>query len=277
MQQYLDLLRQVLRYGVCRATRARLLSTGQNVDALSLFGYQMRFDLRAGFPAVTVKKLAFAAVVHELLWFLSGSTNVKDLHKHNVTIWDEWADADGNLGPTYGQQWRRWPAGDGATVDQIAYLIRSIRLVREFPQAPLGRRLLLSAWNPAQLEQLAIPPCHVLAQFAVLRNELSCHLYQRSADAFLGVPFNIASYALLTHILAKLCDLGVGEFIHSFGDVHVYSNHLGQVQLVLERSPYQAPELWLDPALNSLDDLHYQQIRLQNYQYHPALPGEVAV
>ena len=282
MKQYLDLLRHVRDHGVRKPTRARLLSTGEKIDAISVFGYQLRFDLTEGFPAVTTKKLAFNAVVHELLWFLSGSTNVEDLRKNNVTIWDEWADESGDVGPIYGKQWRSWEAPNGQTIDQIAYLLGGIEAVKKDPTASEARRLVISAWNPADREAMSVPACHTLCQFSLTEDRLSCQLYQRSADSFLGVPFNIASYALLTHLIAHVSGVGVGGFIHTFGDVHIYTNHLEQVEEQLKREPYPLPRLWIDPALNKVDsnslkNVERRQVALLDYQYHPALPGEVAV
>ena len=277
MKQYLDLLRHVRDHGVRKPTRAVLLSTNEKIDALSVFGYQMRFDLRDGFPAVTTKKLAFGAVVHELLWFLSGSTNVADLKRHNVTIWDEWADEQGDVGPIYGKQWRRWETPSGESIDQIAYLLDGIEAVKRDATASVGRRLLVSAWNPADLAKTKVPACHTLCQFSLTDGRLSCQLYQRSADSFLGVPFNIASYALLTHLVAQISGVGVGEFIHTFGDVHIYTNHLEQVEGQLRRQPYPLPRLWLDPSVNNLDTVERRHIALLDYQHHPALSGEVAV
>jgi thymidylate synthase len=277
MKQYLELLRHVRDYGVRKPTRAVLRSTGAKVDAISAFGYQMRFDLAEGFPAVTTKKLAFKAVVHELLWFLSGSTDVRDLQKRNVTIWDEWADEAGDVGPIYGKQWRRWEGPDGKVIDQFDYLLKGIEEVKKDPRASVGRRLVISAWNPAEIAEMAVPACHTLSQFSLTEGRLSCQLYQRSADLFLGVPFNIASYALLTHLIAHVCGLGVGEFIHTFGDVHIYTNHLKQVEEQLRQEPYPLPRLWVDPAVNSLDKIEEGQVKLLNYRHHPALHGEVAV
>ncbi len=277
MKQYLDLLRHVLAMGARKPTRAVLRSTGAKIDALSVFGYQMRFDLSEGFPAVTTKKLAFGAVVHELLWFLRGSTNIDYLKQHNVTIWDEWADENGDVGPIYGKQWRAWEAPGGQPVDQIAYLLEGIEAVKKDPTVSVGRRLILSAWNPADLAKMALPACHTLSQFSLTNGRLSCQLYQRSADAFLGVPFNIASYALLTHLLAHVTGVGVGEFIHTFGDVHVYTNHLPQVEEQLRRQPYPLPRLVIDPSVGDLDNVERRQISLLDYRHHPALPGEVAV
>ncbi len=277
MKQYLDLLRHVRDRGVRKPTRAVLLSTGEKIDAISVFGYQMRFDLNEGFPAVTTKKLAFNAVVYELLWFLSGSTNVGDLRKNNVTIWDEWADASGDVGPIYGKQWRRWEAPGGQTIDQVAYILKGIDAVKKDPTATVGRRLVISAWNPPEIEKMPVPACHTLSQFALSEGRLSCQLYQRSADSFLGVPFNIASYALLTHLIAHVKGVEVGEFIHTFGDVHIYKNHLKQVEEQLHREPYPLPRLWIDPSVKSLDHIERRQIALLDYQHHPTLAGEVAV
>jgi thymidylate synthase len=254
-----------------------LLSTGEKIDALSVFGYQMRLDLNQGFPAVTTKKLAFNAVVHELLWFLSGSTDVQDLQKKNVTIWDEFAKETGDAGPIYGKQWRRWEAPKGPPIDQIAYLLEGIAAVKHDPTDAAGRRLVISAWNPADIKEMSVPACHTLSQFSLTEGRLSCQLYQRSADLFLGVPFNIASYALLTHLVAHVSGVGVGEFIHTFGDVHIYTNHLEQVEEQLRRQPYPLPRLWIDPSVNSLDHIERRQVALLDYRHHPSLPGEVAV
>jgi thymidylate synthase len=277
MQQYLKLLHHVLETGVRKPTRARLTSTGKNVDALSVFGYQMRFDLAAGFPAVTTKKLAWAPIVHELIWFLRGSTNVGYLRENNVTIWDEWADESGELGPVYGKQWRSWAGADGGAVDQIATVVRGISAVKADPTASVGRRLIVTAWNPADVPEMALPPCHTLFQFSVTLGRLSCQLYQRSADLFLGVPFNIASYALLTHLVAQVTGLVPGEFIHTFGDAHIYENHVDQVREQLRREPLPLPRLELDTGITSLDDLRAGQIHLVDYRSHPPLRGEVAV
>jgi thymidylate synthase len=277
MKQYLDLLQYVRDHGVRKPTRAMLLSTGEKIDAISVFGYQMRFDLKEGFPAVTTKKLAFNAVVHELLWFLSGSTNVKELREKNVTIWDEWADKNGYVGPIYGKQWRKWEASNGQTIDQIAYILRGIDEVKKDPTASVGRRLVISAWNPADIAEMSVPACHTLSQFSLTEGRLSCQLYQRSADSFLGVPFNIASYALLTHLIAHVSGVEVGEFIHTFGDVHIYTNHLKQVEEQLKREPYPLPRLRIATSVKSLDGIERRQITILDYRHHPALPGEVAV
>jgi thymidylate synthase len=277
MKQYLDLLRHVRDHGVRKPTRAMLPSTGEKIDALSVFGYQIRFDLTEGFPAVTTRKLAFNAIVHELLWFLAGSTNIAYLRDNKVTIWDEWADKDGDVGPIYGKQWRAWEAPHGPPIDQIAYLLEGIQAVKEDATASVGRRLLISAWNPADLAKMSLPPCHTLAQFSLTEGRLSCQLYQRSADLFLGVPFNIASYALLTHMLAHVTGVEVGEFIHTFGDAHIYTNHLPQVEEQLRRQPYQLSRLVIDTSVRRLEDIKRQHIALLDYRYHPALSGEVAV
>jgi thymidylate synthase len=278
MEQYLDLLRAVLERGVRKPTRAVLESTGRHVDALSIFGYQMRFDLSAGFPAVTTKKLAWAPIVHELIWFLRGDTNIAYLRAHNVKIWDQWVkDEEGELGPIYGKQWRSWAAPDGRTIDQIDYVLKGIAAVKADPTAGVGRRLIVTSWNPADLPEMALPACHTLFQFAVTDGRLSCQLYQRSADLFLGVPFNIASYALLTHLVAHVTGLAPGEFVHTFGDAHVYENHVEQVREQLRRTPLPLPRVRLDPGITSLDDLRAEQIHLENYRSHPPLRGEVAV
>ena len=277
MRPYLDLLRFVLEHGVRKPTRAVLPSTGQKIDALSVFGYQARFDLREGFPAVTTKKLAFRAMTRELLWFLAGDTNVRSLQADDVHIWDEWADSDGSVGPVYGKQWRSWEAPGGKAIDQIAAVVDGIRQVIADPTASVGRRLVVTAWNPADLPAMKLPPCHALFQFSVTDGRLSCQLYQRSADAFLGVPFNIASYALLTHLIARVTGLEVGEFVHSFGDLHLYTNHIEQARVQLAREPFPLPRLWLNPGRARLEDFTLDDIRLDGYQHHPQLRGEVAV
>ena len=264
MRQYLDLMDRVLADGVEKHDRT---GTG----TLSVFGHQMRFDLREGFPLVTTKKLHVKSIVHELLWFLRGDTNVKYLNEHGVTIWDEWADEQGELGPVYGRQWRSWPAPDGRTIDQIADVIAAIR------RNPDSRRLIVSAWNPAEVEHMALPPCHCLFQFYVARGKLSCQLYQRSADVFLGVPFNIASYALLTLMVAQATGHKAGEFIHTFGDAHLYLNHIEQARLQLSRAPRELPRLWLDPAVRDLFAFRYEDFRLEGYAPHPHIKAPVAV
>jgi thymidylate synthase len=265
MKTYLSELSRILEEGELRDDR-----TG--VGTIGLFGTQVRYDLREGFPAVTTKKLYFKGVVHELLWFLKGSTNINYLTENNVHIWDEWADDKGNLGPVYGKQWRSWAKGPVHSVDQISNLITSLK------QNPYSRRHLVSAWNVAEVEDMALPPCHLLFQFYVNNNdELSCQLYQRSADMFLGVPFNIASYALLTHMVAQVCDLKVGEFIHTIGDAHIYTNHVEQVKIQLDREPYELPQLWLNPEITDINKFKYEDIKLVNYQSHPTIKAEVAV
>ncbi|MCA9540810.1 MAG: thymidylate synthase [Myxococcales bacterium] len=264
MRSYLDLLCQVLEEGVRREDRT---GTG----TLSLFGAQLRFDLSAGFPAVTTKKLQFRSMVHELLWFLRGETNIRWLAEHNVHIWDAWADEKGELGPIYGKQWRSWEGADGRTIDQIADVVHRIKT------DPTSRRLLVNAWNVGQLAEMRLPPCHVLFQFYVAEGRLSCQLYQRSADLFLGVPFNIASYALLTHMIAQVCELQPGHFVHTFGDAHIYLNHVEQVRLQLARTPGPLPLLWLDPAITQLEDFSPRHIRLENYRHAPAIRAPIAV
>ncbi len=264
MQQYLQLMRYILENGVDRPDRT---GTGTR----SVFGYQMRFDLGAGFPLVTTKKLHLKSIIYELLWFLRGETNVRYLREHGVTIWDEWADEDGELGPVYGAQWRSWPAADGRTVDQIARVIADIR------EKPHSRRLIVSAWNVGEIEKMALPPCHVLFQFYVAEGKLSCQLYQRSADVFLGVPFNIASYALLTLMIAQVCDLRPGEFIHTLGDAHLYRNHWEQARLQLGRTPYPLPQMRLNPEVKDIFKFDYSDFALVNYQAHPHIKAPVAV
>ncbi len=264
LRPYLDLLRQILDRGVEKADRT---GTG----TLSLFGHQMRFDLRASFPLMTTKKLHLKSIVHELVWFLSGSTNVAYLRQNGVTIWDEWADAEGELGPVYGHQWRSWPARDGGEIDQIARLIEGIR------SNPDSRRHIVSAWNPADLDRMALPPCHALFQFYVARGELSCQLYQRSADVFLGVPFNIASYALLCAMVAQVTGLRPGEFVHTFGDVHLYLNHLDQAREQLAREPRALPRLELNPEVRSIFDFRFEDVTFNGYEPHPAIRAPIAI
>ena len=263
MKAYLELLRATRTRGVPKGDRT---GTG----TLALFGYQMRFDLGEGFPLVTTKKIHLPAVVHELLWFLSGDTNIRYLHDHGVTIWDEWADAQGELGPVYGHQWRSWGAADGRQIDQISEALRRLR------SNPDSRRILVSAWNVGELERMALQPCHALFQFFVAAGRLSCQLYQRSADVFLGVPFNIASYALLTHMMAQQCDLQPGEFIWTGGDCHLYLNHIGQAELQLSRTPYPPPRLALRRAA-SLFEYRYEDFEFVDYQFHPAIRAPIAV
>lgn len=264
MKAYLDLLQHILDTGVSKTDRTR---TG----TLSCFGYQMRFDLSKGFPLVTTKKLHLKSILYELLWFLRGDTNIAYLKGHGVSIWDEWADANGELGPVYGKQWRSWEGADGQTVDQISQLIEQIK------KTPDSRRLIVSAWNVADLPKMALMPCHTIFQFYVAEGKLSCQLYQRSADSFLGVPFNIASYALLTLMIAQVCDLEPGEFIHTFGDVHLYNNHLEQAKLQLSRKPYPLPVMKLNPAVKDIFKFQFEDFTLENYQSHPAIKAPVAV
>ncbi|MFN9739979.1 MAG: thymidylate synthase [Pseudomonadota bacterium] len=264
MQQYHTLLQHILDHGTDKADRT---GTGTR----SVFGHQLRFDLAEGFPLVTTKKVHLRSIVHELLWFLKGETNVAYLRENKVTIWDEWADDRGELGPVYGKQWRSWTGADGRTVDQIGWLVGEIR------RNPDSRRLIVSAWNVAELHKMALMPCHALFQFYVAKGRLSCQLYQRSADVFLGVPFNIASYALLTHMIAQVCDLAPGEFVHTFGDVHIYANHMDQVREQLARQPFPLPALKLNPAVRSIFDFRYEDIEIIGYQSHPAIKARVAV
>lgn len=277
MRSYLDLLRHILDHGVRKPTRTVAASTGQPLDAVSVFGHQLRFDLTQGFPAVTTKQLGFKTMAHELRWFLRGETNIRTLRERKVHIWDEWADENGDLGPIYGQQWRRWRDPDGGTIDQVQRLLDGIAEVKANPRASVGRRLILSAWNVADIPRMKLAPCHVLAHFMVTDGRLSCLLYQRSADVFLGVPFNIASYALLTHLVAHVSGLNVGEFIHTFGDVHIYENHVDAVRTQLEREPYPLPRLRIDPTVTSLDGWDVEQVGLVGYRHHPRIEGEVAV
>ncbi len=264
MNQYLNLLTQVMERGVEKTDR-----TG--VGTISVFGHQMRFDLAEGFPVVTTKKLHLRSIIYELLWFLRGDTNIKYLNENRVTIWDEWADADGNLGPVYGKQWRSWGAADGCTIDQISQVIHQIKT------NPDSRRLIVSAWNVAELEQMALAPCHALFQFYVAQGKLSCQLFQRSADCFLGVPFNITSYALLTHMIADQCGLNVGEFIWTGGDCHIYLNHLEQVKLQLSRQPFPLPTLRIKRKPDSIFDYQYEDFELLNYQSHPSIAAPIAI
>src|SRR5690349_20633520 len=264
MRQYLDLLKHVLENGTDRGDRT---GTGTR----SVFGYQMRFDLSRGFPVTTTKKLHLKSIIHELLWFLAGDTNIKYLRDNGVTIWDEWADENGDLGPVYGRQWRAWPGKDGTTIDQIGKVLHSIR------NNPDSRRHMVVAYNPTFVDEMALPPCHALFQFYVANNKLSCQLYQRSADTFLGVPFNIASYALLTHMLAQQCDLDVGDFIHTFGDAHLYSNHFEQAQLQLTREPRPLPKLVMNPERKRIEDFAFEDFAFEGYDPHPHIKAAVSV
>ncbi|ORF28554.1 thymidylate synthase [Snodgrassella alvi] len=264
MQQYLDLMQYVLDRGTDKADRT---GTGTR----SVFGYQMRFNLADGFPVLTTKKLHLRSIIYELLWFLRGDTNIGYLHEHNVSIWDEWADADGNLGPVYGYQWRSWPAPDGRHIDQISNLLQQIK------HNPDSRRLIVSAWNPALVDEMALPPCHALFQFYVVEGRLSCQLYQRSADIFLGVPFNIASYALLTMMIAQVCDLEPGEFIHTLGDAHLYSNHFEQAKLQLSRTPKKLPQMHLNPDVKDLFSFQFEDFTLTDYHPDAHIKAPVAV
>jgi thymidylate synthase len=264
MRQYHDLIERILADGAEKQDRT---GTG----TLSVFGHQMRFDLKDGFPLITTKKLHLKSIVYELLWFLRGDTNVHYLNEHGVSIWNEWADDKGDLGPVYGQQWRSWPAPDGHTIDQIANVVAAIR------RNPDSRRLIVSAWNPADVDKMALPPCHCLFQFYVAKGRLSCQLYQRSADVFLGVPFNIASYALLTLMMAQVTDLQPGEFVHTFGDAHLYLNHLEQARLQLSRSPRRLPIIKLNPAVKDIFGFRYEDFTLEGYEPHPHIKAKVAV
>ena len=264
MIQYMDLLQYLFNHGVRKEDR-----TG--VGTLSVFGYQMRFDLQQGFPLLTTKKLHLKSIIYELLWFLRGETNIRYLNEHGVRIWDEWADEAGELGPVYGSQWRTWPTADGRTVDQISNVIQQIR------ESPHSRRLIVSAWNVGEIEKMKLPPCHTLFQFYVADGKLSCQMYQRSADVFLGVPFNIASYALLTMMVAQVCKLQFGDFVHTFGDVHLYLNHIDQAKLQLSRDPFPLPTMEIDSGVTSIFGFEFDNFHLVNYQAHPHIKAEVAV
>lgn len=264
MKQYLDLMQHVLDYGTQKHDRT---GTG----TISVFGYQMRFNLQDGFPMVTTKKLHLKSIIHELIWFLKGDTNIKYLKDNGVRIWDEWADEEGNLGPVYGSQWRSWPKPDGGHIDQITQIINTIK------NNPDSRRIIVSAWNVAEIENMALPPCHAFFQFYVADGKLSCQLYQRSADIFLGVPFNIASYALLTMMVAQVCDLQYGDFIHTLGDAHLYNNHIEQTKLQLSRDPKPLPIMEINPAVKNIFDFKFEDFTLKDYNAHPHIKGEVAV
>jgi len=264
MQPYLKLLADILEHGSDKSDRT---GTGTR----SLFGYQMRFDLNAGFPLVTTKKLHLKSIIYELLWFIRGETNVRWLQDRGVTIWDEWADENGDLGPVYGSQWRSWPAPDGRHIDQLSNVIAQIKA------KPDSRRHIVSAWNPAEVDNMALPPCHALFQFYVADGKLSCQLYQRSADSFLGVPFNIASYALLTHMVAQVCGLGVGDFVHTLGDAHIYSNHFEQTKLQLSREPRPLPKLVMNPERKRIEDFVFEDFAFEGYDPHPGIKAPIAV
>jgi thymidylate synthase len=264
MQQYLALMRHVREQGVKKTDRT---GTG----TVSVFGHQMRFDLSQGFPVVTTKKLHLKSIIHELLWFLKGDTNIRYLKENGVSIWDEWADANGELGPIYGYQWRSWPTPNGHHIDQISQVVEQLK------HSPDSRRMLVSAWNVADIDKMALPPCHTFFQFYVAEGKLSCQLYQRSADIFLGVPFNIASYALLTLMMAQVTGLQPGDFVHTLGDAHLYLNHLAQTDLQLSRAPYALPQMRLNPNVTNLFDFKYEDFELVNYQHHPAIKAPVAV
>lgn len=270
MRQYHDLLRMVMRYGVHRPSRGAVNGV-PTTGTRSVFGHQMRFDLAEGFPLVTTKKIHLESMVHELLWFISGDTNIEYLKRNKVRIWDEWADDNGDLGPVYGKQWRRWQGNDGKAFDQLA------RVIADIQKNPHGRRHIVSAWNVGEVDDMKLPPCHVLFQFYVADGKLSCQLYQRSADLFLGVPFNIASYALLTHMVAQVTKLDVGDFVHSFGDAHVYENHFAAVDEQLTRAPMSSPKLWLDPSITEIDDFKREHIRIDGYDPAPAIRAAVVV
>lgn len=264
MKQYLDLLDHVIKNGVSKSDRT---GTG----TISVFGYQSRYNLAEGFPVLTTKKLHLKSIIHELLWFLTGDTNIKYLQDNGVRIWNEWADENGNLGPVYGYQWRSWPTPDGRHIDQISQVVDSLK------NNPDSRRHLISAWNVGQIDQMNLPPCHILVQFYVAEGKLSCQLYQRSADIFLGVPFNIASYALLTMMMAQVCNLQPGEFVHTLGDAHIYLNHMEQVKLQLSREPYPLPQMKINPEVKNIFDFKFEDFELVGYQSHPHIAGAVAV
>ena len=264
MQQYLNLMKHVLEHGTKKEDRT---GTG----TLSVFGHQMRFDLSQGFPLVTTKKLHLRSIIHELLWFLAGDSNIKYLKDNKVRIWDEWADENGDLGPVYGVQWRSWKGADGNTVDQIANVVEQVK------SNPDSRRLIVNAWNVGELHKMALPPCHAFFQFYVADGKLSCQLYQRSADIFLGVPFNIASYALLTMMMAQVCDLKLGDFVHTLGDAHLYSNHLDQAKLQLSRTPFELPTVKINPEVRNIFDFKFEDFEVVDYQHHPHIKGDVAV
>ena len=264
MRQYHDLLQHILDNGTTKEDRT---GTG----TISVFGYQMRYDLNEGFPCVTTKKLHLRSIIHELLWFLKGDTNIAYLKDNKVSIWDEWADENGDLGPVYGSQWRSWPTGNGESIDQIKQILKQIK------ETPDSRRIIVSAWNVSEIPGMALPPCHAFFQFYVADNKLSCQMYQRSADVFLGVPFNIASYSLLTHMIAQVCGYDVGDFIHTFGDTHIYLNHIEQVKLQLSREPMALPTLKLNKAIKNIEDFKFEDIEILNYKSHSPIKGKISV
>lgn len=264
MKQYLDLLRHIMEHGTVKSDR-----TG--VGTKSVFGYQMRFNLAEGFPLLTTKKVHLRSIIHELLWFIAGDTNIKYLHDNKVTIWDEWADENGDLGPVYGHQWRSWATPQGGKIDQLANVVEQLK------KNPNSRRHIVSAWNPGEVDNMALPPCHAMFQFYVAENKLSCQLYQRSADVFLGVPFNIASYALLTQMIAQVCGYELGEFVHTLGDTHIYLNHFEQVETQLSREPRELPKMEINPDVKSIFDFKYEDFNLINYDPHPVIKAPIAV
>lgn len=264
MKQYLDLLRHIMEHGTIKSDR-----TG--VGTKSVFGYQMRFNLAEGFPLLTTKKVHLRSIIHELLWFIAGDTNIKYLHDNKVTIWDEWADENGDLGPVYGHQWRSWATPQGGKIDQLANVVEQLK------KNPNSRRHIVSAWNPGEVDNMALPPCHAMFQFYVADNKLSCQLYQRSADVFLGVPFNIASYALLTQMIAQVCGYELGEFVHTLGDTHIYLNHFEQVETQLSREPRELPKMEINPDVKSIFDFKYEDFNLINYDPHPVIKAPIAV
>ena len=269
--QYLELLKKVRTSGTIKASRGKIKDTNESVGTRSIFGYQMRHDLSQGFPLFTTKVVHFDSLVHELLWFIAGDTNIGYLKQNKVRIWDEWADENGDLGPVYGKQWRRWEGKNGRVYDQLD------RVISDIQKNPHSRRHIISSWNVAEVDDMKLPPCHVLFQFYVAEGKLSCQLYQRSADLFLGVPFNVASYALLTHMVAQVTGLGVGDFVHSFGDAHVYDNHFDAVDEQLSRAPKTLPTLWLDPSVQHIDDFRREHIRVDGYDPLPKIPAKVVV
>lgn len=277
MQSYFELVKLVLEKGTRESTGASLASTNSKVDALTVFGAQARFDLSRGFPLLTTKKVSFKSILHELIWFIRGETNIKYLKEHGVSIWDEWADDNSDLGPVYGKQWRQWECAHRGPIDQLQNVITDIKATVADPSSRVRRRIIITAWNPEDIADMALPPCHTMVQFNVLAGKLNCQLYQRSADLFLGVPFNIASYALLTHLVAHVTGLKVGEFIHTFGDLHIYVNHIEQAHEQLKRPPLPLPTIAIDPRLTDITKVTHKDVALLGYEYHPPLKGEVAI